>query len=105
MEGGREVEMVGGKGAGGRGRGGARVGEECIGGRGVVLTEVRKNLNIERKCEDGNLYCWCGSAEQVGSSFKSSLLAKLSARLSSLFVTEQQTSHLAIESNLKPPFM
>ncbi len=49
MERGGEVEVVGGKGAGGRGRGGAWVSEECNGGWSVVLTEVRKSLSFEGK--------------------------------------------------------
>ena len=49
MERGGKVEVVGGEGAGRGGRGSACVSEDCIRGWSVVLMEVWKILNVERK--------------------------------------------------------
>ena len=47
MEGGGKMEVVGGKGAGRRGGGGAWASEECIGRWSFVLMDVWKMLNLE----------------------------------------------------------
>ncbi len=49
MEGGGKVEMVGGKGAGGRGGRGAWISEECIRGWSVILMKVWKMSDFESK--------------------------------------------------------
>lgn len=49
MESGGKVEVVGRKGAGWGGRGGAWVGEKCVGGWSFVLMEGWRILSFERE--------------------------------------------------------